>query len=95
MSATQHSEAWRQLFNKWPKEIPSRGVLVTTLNEQIPFRGFMITDEWVLLERTNPDPMGSRFIMLPFENIAVVKLIDALKQSAFETIGFVGKLSGK
>ena len=91
----QSSDTYRQLFNSWPKDIPRRGVLVTLQNETIPFRGFMITDELLLLERTNPDPMGARFILLPFPNVAAVKLIDVLKAKAFAGLGFLGNLSGK
>ncbi len=31
--------AWRDYFLKWPKEMPRRGVLVTSFGEQVPLRG--------------------------------------------------------
>ena len=39
---------WRDYFLKWPKELPRRGVLVTSFGEQIPFDGFLTTDTLLL-----------------------------------------------
>ena len=33
--------AWRSLFEGWPDAIPREGMIVTLLNETIPFTGFM------------------------------------------------------
>ncbi|MEO1497686.1 MAG: hypothetical protein AAFV43_11110 [Planctomycetota bacterium] len=63
------------------------------LDEAMPFKGFMTRGETVLLERTNPDTMGARFILVPFSEIASVKFIDPLKQETFEAAGFRGRLS--
>ena len=49
------SAAWRDYFLGWPKELPHRGVLVTSFGEQIPFDGFMTTDALLLIERRTPD----------------------------------------
>ncbi|MBN1854471.1 MAG: hypothetical protein JW829_17195 [Pirellulales bacterium] len=86
---------WKALITKWPKDLPQRGVLVTVSNEQIPFRGFMFTEEMVLFERSNPDPMGSRMILLPYHQIASLRIIDVIREQVFTGMGFVGKLSGK
>jgi hypothetical protein len=89
------SQIWKSLFERWPQDLPRRGVVTTTLDEQIPFKGFMLTRETVLLERTNPDPLGTRFIVLPYPNMAAVKLVDVIKEKIFTSMGFEGKLSGK
>ena len=86
---------WQALIQNWPKDLPQRGVLVTVLNEQIPFRGFMFTDELILFERTNPDPMGARMILLPYTQIASIRIIDVIREQVFAGLGYVGKLSGK
>jgi hypothetical protein len=91
----QPETCWKAFFLKWPKDLPRRGILVTVLNDQHPFKAFMTTDEMVLLERQNPDPLGSRILMLEFNQIALVKLTDVIQQSIFKKMGFVGKLSGK
>ena len=52
----------------------------------------MIKDDTVLLERTNPDSLGARYILLGFDSISSVKFIDPIKESIFTTAGFVGKL---
>jgi hypothetical protein len=84
---------WKSFFNNWPAGIPHRGVLVNTLNEAMPFKGFMVKDDVLLLERTNVDPLGARFIMLSFDAINSVKLVDPIKESAFTAAGFLGKLA--
>lgn len=89
------NQTWKSLFQDWPTELPRRGVVTTSLDEQIPFKGFMLKGERLLLERTNPDPMGTRFIFLPYTNIAAVKLVDVVKETVFCSMGFEGKLSGK
>jgi len=86
-------QAWKPLFTNWPTGIPRRGVLVNSLNESMPFKGFMIKDDCLLLERTNVDPLGARFIVLGFDVINSVRFIDPLKESVFTTAGFVGKFS--
>ena len=87
------ADAFRQLFVQWPESLPRRGVVVSTLDEALPFKGFMLKEDMIVLERQNPDTLGSRFILLPFSGIAKVKLIDPLKADAFTPFGFTGKLS--
>jgi hypothetical protein len=86
---------WKSVFSNWPAGIQHRGVLVTTLNETIPFKGFMIKEDMLLLDRTNPDPMGARFILIDFAAINCLKLIDPVKDSVFVAAGFVGKLGNQ
>jgi hypothetical protein len=87
------TSVWKGIFNHWPAGIQHRGVLVTTLNESIPFKGFMVKEDMLLLDRTNPDPMGARFILIDFAAINCVKLIDPVKDSVFSAAGFAGKLA--
>jgi hypothetical protein len=89
------SQTWKSLFESWPRDLPHRGVVTTSLDEQIPFKGFMLKGETILLERTNPDPLGVRFIILPYTSVVKVKLVDVIKESTFCSMGFEGKLSGK
>ena len=55
----------------------------------------MLAGENVLLERTNPDPLGTRFMILPYRNMAAVKFVDVIKEKVFTSMGFEGHLSGK
>ncbi len=91
--ATAASEIWRDLFTKWPEGIARRGVLVSTLNEANPFKSFLLRGEMLLLERTNPDPLGARYVMISFESIHMVKLIDPLKEEILKAAGFVGSVA--
>jgi hypothetical protein len=84
---------WKGLFNNWPAGIPRRGIVISTLNEPMPFKGFMVKDDVVVLDRTNPDSLGARFILISFEAINCVKLIDPLKESMFASAGFLGKFA--
>ena len=84
---------WKATFTNWPAGIPQRGILVNSLNESTPFKGFMIREDALLLERTNPDSLGARYVLLGFDTINAVKFTDPLKESVFTAAGFVGKLS--
>ena len=70
------SAIWAQIFQKWPPKLPQRGVLVATFGEQIPFCGFLRTADALLLERQTPDAVGARKIILPFSQIASLKITD-------------------
>lgn len=87
------ANAFRQLFANWPESLPRRGVVLSRLNESMPFKGFMIREDMVVLERQNPDTMGARFILLPYDSIDSIKLIDPLKAEAFTPLGFQGQFS--
>lgn len=91
--STISSEIWRDMFTNWPATLPRRGLVVSTLNETIPFKSFFVKGDALLLERTNPDPMGTRFIVLAFDAIHLLKLTDPLKESVLTGIGFVGQLA--
>ena len=93
-NATGVRDVWRQFYLEWPDDIPKRGIVVNTEGEQHPFKGYMVKQDMLLLERTNPDPLGSRFILMTFESISAVKLIDSLQASVFEGVGFEGVLHG-
>lgn len=89
------SDTWKRVFSSWPENIARRGIAISSLNEATPFKGFMIKDDTLLLERTNPDAMGARFVLIGFDAINSVKFVDPLKESTFQAAGFLGKLSGQ
>jgi hypothetical protein len=84
---------WKSLFTNWPAAIPKRGIVTNTLNEPMPFKGYMVRGDVLLLERTNPDAMGGRFILLSFAGIDSVKLIDPIKEADMAAAGFEGKFA--
>jgi hypothetical protein len=91
--STDSAKVWREMFEKWPTSIPKRGVMVSTLNEVTPFKSFMLKGELLLLERTNPDPLGARFLLMGFDAIYAVKITEPLAESVFANAGFVGHLA--
>jgi hypothetical protein len=91
--AITSNNPWHEAFYEWPAAIPRRGIVVNTLNEAMPFKAFLVKGETVLLERSNPDSLGARYILIPFDAINCVKFIDPLKESVFTAAGFSGKLA--
>jgi hypothetical protein len=84
---------WKDVFAKWPASLPKRGVLTSTLNEVTPFKSFLLKDDTLLLERTNPDPLGARYVLMGFDAIHMIKLIDPLPEATLSSAGFVGQLA--
>lgn len=87
------SKMWRDLFMNWPKGIARRGVLVSTINEVTPFKSFLTKGDILLLERSIPDPLGTRFILMSYDAIHMIKLTDPLKEEILAGAGFVGQLA--
>ncbi len=81
-------QAWKQLFRGWPAGVPTRGVVVTILGEQIPFEAFQLTEAMMLFDRPTPDTVGARRIFLPFANIAAIKITEVTQEKAFQPLGF-------
>ena len=85
---------WRDYFTAWPKDLPRRGVLVVTFGEQIPFDGFLTSDNLLLVERRTPDAIGARKVIVPFGQIQAIKLVDVATVKSLRTAGFAGDLPG-
>ena len=83
---------WKQLFRAWPADMPRRGIVITSWNEQIPFDGFLTNAGFLLVCRPTPDTLGSRMLILPFEQLAGVKLTDVVRARVFQPLGFTGTL---
>jgi hypothetical protein len=82
------ASVWKDYFARWPAEVPRAGVIVTNFDEQIPFDGFAVSEQMLLIERRNPDTMGARKILLTYDAVAAVKIIDVVKVKAFASLGF-------
>lgn len=79
---------WGDFFSRWPSGVPKRGILVTAFGEQIPFSGFLFRDDILFIERTTPDQLGGRALLLPLDQIAAVKFLDVVKPKSLELCGF-------
>ncbi|RMF87032.1 MAG: hypothetical protein D6741_21120 [Planctomycetota bacterium] len=79
---------FQRVFSNWPGGLPHRGVVVTTLNEQIPFSDFRAGDDAVYLVRTTPDAIGGRSVILPWESIAALKFVDEVRSKVCAELGF-------
>jgi hypothetical protein len=86
--ATDAAETWRKCFRQWPTELERRGVLVTSFGDQIPFDGFATSDDLLLLERRAPDTVGARTVIVPYQNIQALKIVEVTKVKSFQSLGF-------
>jgi|UniRef100_A0A7C4QPS5 hypothetical protein len=82
------AEAWRSLFENWPESIPREGLLITSFNETIPFRDFLVSGSILLVEREIPDTYGARKVMVGYDAIAAVKITSTLELARFQAMGF-------
>ena len=82
------STSWKEFFHNWPREIPQRGVVVTRFDEQILFESFFTRDTFLLLKRQTPDVVGARFVLLPYESIEALKIVDPIPLKVFSASGF-------
>ena len=79
---------WRDFFCNWPKEMSRHGILVTSFGEQIPFSGFMTGKSLLLMDRKTPDTLGARTIVLAYEEITALKIVEVVKSKMFLSLGF-------
>jgi hypothetical protein len=84
----EDAQHWKDFFRAWPATIDRRGAIVTTFGEQIPFDSFMTGDRLLFLDRSVPDTIGARKIVLPYHNIAALKLTEVVKNKLFIPMGF-------
>jgi hypothetical protein len=82
------AEAWRHCFQNWPPEIGRRGVLVSAFGEQIAFEEFAASDNMLLLERRAPDAVGARVILMAYDMVQALKIVDVVKLKSFQPLGF-------
>jgi hypothetical protein len=87
--AADAAETWRNCFRQWPMELERRGLLVTSFGEQILFDNFAASDAMLLIERRAPDAVGARMVLVPFQNIQALKIVEVAKLKSFESLGFV------
>ena len=89
------AESWRNCFGQWPSDLERRGVLVTSFGEQIVFDGFATSDDMLLLERKSPDTVGARTVILPYQNVQALKIVDVTKVKTFQSMGFTAPPSAR
>lgn len=76
------------VLTTWPTKLPRRGVAGTKQGEQIVFADFSTGHGCVLLQRATPDSMGAREVILPFEQVALIKLTDTQTPEMHQEMGF-------
>ena len=80
----------RRIFAEWPVSIPRMGLVVTKFGESIPFASYMLSGELLLIERKTPDAQGARRVIISFEEINAIKILDAVEMARFTAMGFQG-----
>jgi hypothetical protein len=82
------AEAWRSLFENWPESIPREGLLITSYQETIQFRDFLISGSLLLVERETPDTYGARKVIVGYETVVAVKITSPMELARFQAMGF-------
>ena len=82
------AENWKSMFVNWPQGFPQQGIVLTNLNEAMPFKNFWVKEDFLLLERSVPDALGGRFLLLGFDIINSVKITTPLTVDVVLTAGF-------
>ena len=83
-----NESSWRSIFESWPSAIPREGLIITTFQDQIPFRDFLVSGGVLLVERDKPDSHGARKVMLAYESISAVKFSTPMELARFQVMGF-------
>jgi hypothetical protein len=81
---------WGEFLSNWPADVSRHGIVVTTFNEQILFSTFWTSGNFLMLERQTPDSQGARTLILPYEQILALKMVDLIKPKSFKAAGFEG-----
>ena len=82
------SENWQSFFQEWPEGFPQQGIIVSNLNEAMPFKNFWIKGDMLLLDRSVPDALGGRFLLLGFDTINSLKITSPLTADIVSGAGF-------
>ena len=89
---TAEKNIWLDLLERWPKDMPQKGVIMTELNESIPFVGFALDDNMVVVQRQTPDAIGARQAIIPFSSISYMKITAIVLPKSYNDFGFKGSL---
>ena len=86
------SAAWKSLFEGWSDSIPRHGMLVTKTGEPVPFNNFAVSGGLLLLERDKPDQYQTRKVIVPYEQIAFLRMSSTEDLARFQVMGFQATL---
>lgn len=86
------TDDWRDFFENWPSTMPRRGMLVVSFGDQIAFCSFSTKGGLLLVQRSTPDSVGARQLVVPYSEILGFKVTDVISGDAFVEAGFVGEL---
>lgn len=81
---------WAEFFKRWPTELARHGIVVTAFNEQISFSTFWTSGNFLMFERQTPDAQGARSVVVPYDQILALKIVDVVKSKHFQAMGFEG-----
>jgi len=82
----------KKIFQNWPDGLARQGIVITAFDEQIPFSGFMCSDDALLLQRKTPDSMGARMMLLSYDQVVAIKIVEIVGGKPFRGLGFEGTL---
>ncbi|MDA7978105.1 MAG: hypothetical protein MPJ50_04965 [Pirellulales bacterium] len=89
-TAEAHQNCWKRFLHDWPQGLQRQGVLMASWDEQIPFSSFLTTTDLVMFERRNPDTNGARRVLIGFDEIKAIKIVEVVRDEPFREAGFQG-----
>jgi hypothetical protein len=89
-AAEKEENCWKSFLNDWPGGLQRQGVLITGWDEQVPFSSFLTRQDLVMFERRNPDTNGARRILIGYDEVKAVKIVEVVKDKPFRDAGFRG-----
>lgn len=88
--AEKEQNCWQRFLNNWPQGLQRQGVVITSWDEQVPFSAFLTSEDMIMFERRNPDTNGARRMLIGYDGIKAVKLVEVVKDTPFLKSGFQG-----
>lgn len=79
---------WITVLTNWPAGIERKGIVVTNANESIEFVSYQLLGTVLLLERSRPDSLGGRRVMVQLSQVAMIKVVDPVQMEQFAQFGF-------
>ena len=92
-SAPDQQSEFCRIFSDWPVSIERKGVLITSVGENVPFVDFMLNGNLILVDRGIPDTAGSRRVILALECIVGIKITDPIEMARFTAMGFQARMN--
>jgi hypothetical protein len=81
--------SWVEFFRNWPASLGKRGVVAVSQGDPIPFSSFAAGKRLIVFDRQMPDTAGARHVVVQYDQISALKIIDVVKPNIWKEFGVV------